>query len=262
MHGLRLGQSKRTLALQASGDHLVINGDSVKGGEISSADKKAFKHYKSQMRVFAKLMLKLYRKRAPKMVEANRGDQVTLLSLGLGLKMMGRKNMQDMMRLVLINIYDVMNEHFDHEGLKAAIALDAITGTNMGPRSPNTVFTYIHRMVGEALGNQGVTQVMGGMGSLGGALLSAAKTQGVEVRLDSSVCKIVKTEDRVTGVELASGEVIEATAVVSSADPTTTYRDLLGYRHIEAGQARRVEQYRTRSGTGKLHIALSGSATL
>jgi phytoene dehydrogenase-like protein len=113
-------------------------------------------------------------------------------------------------------------------------------------------------MVGEALGNQGVTQVMGGMGSLGGALLSAAKTQGVEVRLDSTVRKIVKTEDRVTGVELASGDVIEATAVVSSADPTTTYRDLLGYRHIEAGQARRVEQYRTRSGTGKLHIALSG----
>ncbi|MDA8657400.1 FAD-dependent oxidoreductase [Luminiphilus sp.] len=97
MHGLRLGQPKRTLALQATGDHLVINGDSVKGGEISPADKKAFKHYKSQMRVFATLMLKLYRKRAPKMVEANRGDQVTLLSLGLGLKMMGRKNMQDMM---------------------------------------------------------------------------------------------------------------------------------------------------------------------
>ena len=257
MHGLRLGQPKRTLALQATGDHLVINGDSVKGGEISPADKKAFKHYKSQMRVFAKLMLKLYRKRAPKMIEANRGDQVTLLSLGLGLKMMGRKNMQDMMRLVLINIYDVMNEHFDHEGLQAAIALDAITGTNMGPRSPNTVFTYIHRMVGEALGNQGVTQVMGGMGSLGGALLSTAKTQGVEVRLDSNVSKIVKTDDRVTGVALASGEVIEANVVVSSADPTTTYRDLLGYRHIEAGQARRVEQYRTRSGTGKLHIALS-----
>lgn len=183
---------------------------------------------------------------------------MTLLSLGLGLKMMGRKNMQDMMRLVLINIYDVMNEHFDHDGLKAAVALDAITGTNMGPRSPNTVFTYIHRMVGEALGNRGVAQVMGGMGSLGGALLSSAKTHGVEVRLGEAVTRIIKTDDRVTGVELSSGDVLEATAVVSSADPTTTYRDLLGYRNIEAGQARRVEQYRTRSGTGKLHLALSG----
>ena len=183
---------------------------------------------------------------------------MTLLSLGIGLKMMGRKNMQDMMRLVLINIYDVMNEHFDHDGLKAAIALDAITGTNMGPRSPNTVFTYIHRMVGEVLGNQGVRQVMGGMGRLGDALLSSAQAQGVEVRLGETVSRIVKTNDRVTGVELGAGDVLEAAVVVSSADPKTTYRDLLGYRHIEAGQARRVEQYRTRSGTGKLHLALSG----
>ena len=192
------------------------------------------------------------------MVEANWADRMTLLSLGLGLKMMSRRNMQDMMRLVLINIYDVMNEHFDHDGLKAAIALDAITGTNMGPRSPNTVFTYIHRMVGEALGNRGVSQVMGGMGRLGDALLSAAQAQGVEVRLGETVSRIVKIGDRVTGVELSSGDILEASAVVSSADPKTTYRDLLGYRHIEAGQARRVEQYRTRSGTGKLHLALSG----
>ena len=137
MHGLRLGKSKRTLALQANGDHLTIDGDSLSGAGINASDKKAYKEFKSQMRAFAKLMLKLYRTRAPKLVESDRGDKMTLLSLGLGLKMMGRKNMQDMMRLVLINIYDVMNEHFDHDGLKAAVALDAITGTNMGPRSPN-----------------------------------------------------------------------------------------------------------------------------
>lgn len=257
-HGFVVGESKRTIALQTSGDHLTIDGDSLSGASISASDQKAFTAFRSQMHAFAKLMLKLYRTRAPKMVEANWGDRMTLLSLGLGLKMMGRKNMQDMMRLVLINIYDVMNEHFEHEGLKAAIALDAITGTNMGPRSPNTVFTYIHRMVGESLGNRGVSQVMGGMGRLGDALQSSAQAQGVEVRLGETVGRIVKTNDRVTGVELSSGEVVEAAAVVSSADPTTTYRDLLGYRHIEAGQARRVEQYRTRSGTGKLHLALSG----
>ena len=113
-------------------------------------------------------------------------------------------------------------------------------------------------MVGEALGNRGVSQVMGGMGRLGDALLSSAQAQGVEIRLGEAVSRIVKTNTRVTGVELSSGEVVEAAVVVSSTDPTTTYRDLLGYRNIEAGQARRVEQYRTRSGTGKLHLALSG----
>jgi len=46
--------------------------------------------------------------------------------------------------------------------------------------------------------------------------------------------------------------------VMSSADPVTTFKSLLGYRHIETGMARRVEHYRTRSGTAKLHVVLSG----
>ena len=50
----------------------------------------------------------------------------------------------------------------------------------------------------------------------------------------------------------------ELEAAISSADPTTTFRDLLGYQHLETGMARRVAQYRTRSGTAKLHLALSG----
>ena len=66
-------------------------------------------------------------------MDHNWTDRITLKELGLGLKLMGRANMQDLMRIVMINIYDVMNEHFDHEGLKGALALDAITGTNMGP---------------------------------------------------------------------------------------------------------------------------------
>ena len=40
--------------------------------------------------------------------------------------------------------------------------------------------------------------------------------------------------------------------------PKTTFRDLVGYQHIETGMARRVEHFRTRSGTAKLHLTLSG----
>jgi len=157
----------------------------------------------------------------------------------------------------LINIYDVMNENFDHEGLKAALALDAITGTNMGPRSPNTVYTYLHRALGNQLQSKGVVQVMGGMGALGDVLQKVAEKQGATVRLGSPVQAIVKEEDRVCGVTLADGTTLRAKAVISSADPTTTFRDLLGYQHLETGTARRAAQYRTRSGTAKLHLALS-----
>ena len=256
--GLQVGAAKRTIALQADGDHLTIDGDLLRGAGIGTQDQAAYQSFRQQIDVFAKLMLKLYRSRAPKLVEADWSDRVTLMKLGLGLKMMGKANMQDLMRLALINIYDVMNENFDHPGLKAALAMDAITGTNMGPRSPNTVYTYLHRAMGRQLQQGGVSQVMGGMGALGAALQKAAEACGVRVQLGSSVQQIVKEGDRVTGVVLADGSSLRATAVISSADPTTTFRDLLGYQHLETGMARRVAQYRTRSGTAKLHLALSG----
>lgn len=255
--GLKVGARKRTVALQADGDHLSIDGDFLRGAGIGTKDQAAFQAFRKQMDVFGKLMLKLYRGRAPKLVDANWPDRLTLMKLGLGLKLMGKTNMQDLMRIVLINIYDVMNENFDHEGLKAALALDAITGTNMGPRSPNTVYTYLHRALGNQLQSKGVVQVMGGMGALGDALQKVAETHGATVRLGSTVQAIVKEGDRVCGVTLSDGTTLRAKAVISSDDPTTTFRDLLGYQRLETGTARRAAQYRTRSGTAKLHLALS-----
>ncbi len=95
------------------------------------------------------------------------------------------------------------------------------------------------------------------MGALGDVLQKVAETHGATVRLGSPVQAIVKEEDRVCGVTLADGTTLRAKAVISSADPTTTFRDLLGYQHLETGTARRAAQYRTRSGTAKLHLALS-----
>ena len=255
---LKMSAAKTTISLQPDGDHLIIDGEQISGAGVDASDQSAYRSFRRKIARFSKLMGGLYRVRPPKLVEANWADRLTLLKLGLGLKFMGRTNMQDLMRLIMINIYDVMNEHFRHDALKATLALDAVSGTNMGPRSPNTVFTYLHKTTGESLAQSGITQIMGGMGALGTALAQAAERQGVDIKLGTRVTGIVKTGDRVSGITLASGESISAKLVISSADPTTTFKTLLGYPNIEAGLARRVEHYRVRSGTAKLHLALKG----
>ena len=120
---------------------MTLDGDHIAGAGVDPVDQAAYREFRKMMRRFAKLMTHLYRGRPPKLVEHNWRDRFTLMKLGLGLKMMGRVYMRDIMRIVMINIYDVMNEHFKHDALKSTIALDAVTGTNMGPRSPNTVYS-------------------------------------------------------------------------------------------------------------------------
>ena len=111
-NGLRLGQPKRTISLQEDSDHLIVDGDNISGAGVDSADQAAYRDFKKMVSSFAKLMTTLYRSRPPKLVEQNWTDRLTLMKLGLGLKLLGRERLRDLMRIVMINIYDVMNEHF------------------------------------------------------------------------------------------------------------------------------------------------------
>jgi phytoene dehydrogenase-like protein len=259
LHGLKYAaRNLPTIALGEAGSHITLDGDGVEGSGISAEDQIAYKRFHGKMLKYAKLLRTAYEQRPPKLVESNWADRLTLLKLGLGMKRMGRDDMSDFMRLILINIYDLMKESFDNPLLQGAISLDAVLGTALGPRSPNTVFSYLHRQIGEVYGYRGVSQVAGGMGKVGQVLASSARKEGVDIRISARVTRINLEGSRVGGVTLESGEKLFAPLVISNADPVTTFASLLGFENMEAGMARRVSQIRNNSGTAKLHLALKG----
>lgn len=259
-HGLQwAAQNLASVSLDSQGQHLTLLGDQVSGDRVSADDRDAFRAFHAKTGKYVKVLLKAFEARAPKLVESNLTDRLTLIKLGLGLKMLGRDDMSDLMRIILINMYDVMEESFASEQLKGLLSLDSLLGSRMGPRTPNTVFGYLYRRVGESLGHSGQSLVKGGMGALGEAMAASARAAGVEVRLDAAVASIDVESGRAMGATLASGEQIRAPLVVSNADPVTTFERLVGYRHIETGMARRISQIRCNSGTAKLHLALDGA---
>jgi phytoene dehydrogenase-like protein len=143
--------------------------------------------------------------------------------------------------------------------LKGALSLDAVLGTNSGPRSNNTVFTALHRMSGNTGGAAGSASIpAGGMGAVIDALAAAAKNFGAEIRTGNPVNRILMVGDAVSGVQLSNGEQITGSIVVSNADPKTTIMDLLGARHVEAGFAQKIGNIRTKGNAAKLHLALNG----
>jgi len=165
--------------------------------------------------------------------------------------------MREFLRIAGINIYDILEEHFDSPLLKGALSLDGVLGTHLGPRSNNSVFATLHRMSGQVGGKQGaLAYPAGGMGTVTAALAAAATSKGVAIRTSSPVTRILVDGDRVTGVELEGGEQIVADTVVSNADPRTTFFSLVGARHLEAGFVRKIQHIRMRGNAAKLHLAL------
>lgn len=241
-----------TIALDENGNHLVIDGDKI-DGPISADDLKAFSAFNAQMAKFAGVLSDLFQKRPPRLGTKDRSDTWTMLSAAMKVRMMGRADMQDFIRIVAINIYDVLNEYFENELLKGALSFDAVLGTHTGPRSPNSVFTYLYRL---SANRASLSLPKGGMGAVTGALAQAAKDAGAEIRCGASVRHIVVDDGVVTGVELEDGETLVAGSVASSADPKRTMFDLLGAEHLETGFARRFHNIRMRGNVAKLDIAL------
>jgi phytoene dehydrogenase-like protein len=169
---------------------------------------------------------------------------------------MGKQEMQELLRIGAINIYDVLNENLDNQLLKGALSLEAVLGSHTGPRSPNTVLGLLYRRVGETFGFNGPAIPTGGMGNVSNAIASSATSLGATIRTGSRVERILIQEQKVAGVELDNGEIINCSRVISNADPKSTFSKLVGYPQLETGFSRRAANIRMKGNTAKLHLAL------
>ncbi len=74
---------------------------------------------------------------------------------------------------------------------------------------------------------EGVWYPMGGTRAVPDALVKLGTELGVEFRPNTEIKRLIVVNNTVTGVETTSGEVVEASAVVSNADAVRTLRELV-----------------------------------
>ena len=285
-HGLEFAaRNLKTVALGDDGERVVFAGGGVSG--VSADDAAAYAEFQRQNRRFARVLVGFCSCPLPRLVERRRSDSLALAKLAWNLRTLGKAELRELLRVGAINIYDVADEKFSSALLKAAVGMDAVLGSHMGPRSPNTVYSYLHRHMNDAAGATGPAVVKGGMGALGAAFAAAAESAGAEIRYGNRVVSIDLAEHlrqrlrpesarghpshkessgrghqsqidyRAAGVTLADGTRIAAGLVVSNADLKTTFR-LVGPLNLDAGFVRRVHNFRARGVTAKLHLALDG----
>lgn len=73
----------------------------------------------------------------------------------------------------------------------------------------------------------GAWHIGGGLGTLAPVLADRARERGVDIRLSTPVISIAQRNGVISGVELATGEFVEADIVISDADASSLYGSLL-----------------------------------
>lgn len=256
-HGLKLAASDiSTIALAADGNHMHLSRNSVSGGGISYDDVEKYKKFMALMHEYATTLGFLIDIPPFDIFNLDWDDKVAAMKLGWKLRFgLGAEKMSEFLRLISMNIRDVLDDEFDSELLKGTLSLDAVLGTHTGPYSPGNFLNFLYRI---AAGNNGAVDVpVGGMGAVTTAMAGSAMASGAEVRTNARVQKINVENCEVTGVTLENGEVLKAAIVVSNANMKTTVLDLVSTKHFEADFVKRTTEIRMRGTAAKLHIALS-----
>ena len=102
--------------------------------------------------------------------------------------MLGKTDMMEIFRIVPMCVADWVNEWFESEILRVAVAGPAILNTMTGPWSPGS---NLNLLMSEILFDSAVA---GGPAALNDALEKAARAQGVEIRTGSAVSHLKVAE--------------------------------------------------------------------
>ncbi len=254
-HGLRwTAQRPDLLALGDGGQSLLLGGDRERAVEEiakhSARDAQRYSAYRAFLdRV--RPVLRDFLDRPPlDLVHVESIGLWDLLGRALRLRRLGRRDMMELLRLPPMCVADWLGEWFETDLLRAALALPAVGGTYMGPRSPGSNFNLL---LWEAAAEGAVE---GGAPALVDALKKAARGLGVEIRTGTTVERILVDGAGVRGVALAGGEELGASVVAAACDPKQALLDLVPAGAIPYRLVQRMRNYRTRGTTAQILLAL------
>ena len=245
-----------TLAFGADGPPLRILGGQVQGADAAMAEAYAalYARLGRQARALGAMILET----PPGLGKASFGEMAALAKMALKMRLLGKTEMRDLLRIVLSNAWDLLNDEIGDGPLAGALAMDATLGGAMGPRSPGTVLTLLYRMASHSPHGHGLRVMpQGGPDALVKALTDCVTAAGGKIRTGAPVDRILVDNDRTAGVRLKSGEEIASPLVLSNASPRTTLMTLLGVEHLDGEFVRRCRTMASRGMVARLDFDLA-----
>ena len=261
--GLRLITPEVCLtALSPDGRALTLFQDTGQSAqEIARfSQKDAFKYseFQQSLTKISKVIADALATTPPDIDSPSRGDLWSMLKTGRAIRNLGRKDMFRLLRWGPMAVADLAAEYFETELLRAVIAARGVFGTFLGPWSAGSALVLLIRAAGDAHPAGSAMFTAGGIGAVTQAMASAAEAAGAEIRTGAEVIEIRVHDGKATGVLLATGEEIQARAVVSNADPKRTLLKLTDPTHLSPDFVQKLQHYRGNGTVAKVNLALSG----
>jgi phytoene dehydrogenase-like protein len=239
---------------------LTINPDPLRAAEsikhFSEKDATRWPEFVRFLNKSTKILEKAYATIMPRLpMDFNAREGFGLMDLGINLRLAGRKDMLNFIRALPMTAQELVEEYFESEVVKAAVASLGIHGFTLGPMGAGTGYTLIHNWMNRGgLAHRNVGQA----GGITQALADLVKAHGGEIRTGAEVECIQVDTYTSKGVILSNGEEIAASNVISALDPRRTFLSLVGPRNLPPEFVWHVQSIKMRGSVAKVHLLTDG----
>ena len=248
------------ISLLSGNNNLVLDPDPVKAAEaikrFSEKDAARWPEFAAFMNKAATFLDSLYATSMPRLPKNfSLEEGYGLAETGLDLRLMGRKNMLNMIRLLPMTAVEFLEEWFESEQLKAALASVAIHGVTLGVMSAGTGYTLLHNWLnrgGLSHGN------VGQAGEITQAFANAVNSLGGEILINAEVKQISVKDQRAAAVVLVNGQEFTAPVILSAVDPKRTFLSLVGPMELPPEFVWKTQSIKMRGSVAKLHLLTDG----
>ena len=251
----------RLVALAPDGPPLPFSTDVAKTAEairpFSAKDAHAYPEFAATLQRLGGFLSGLLDMTPPSIEEPSTAEMWELLKVGKRFRSLGRKDSFRLLRWGPMAAADLVGEWFENDLLQGAVATRGIFGAAQGPWSAGTgALLLLNAAFDPAPGGSSVT-VKGGAGALSSAMAEAARSAGVQIRVNAPVARVLVRDGKAHGVLLEDGTDVPATVVVSNADPRRTFLGLIDPVELDPAFLTKVRNYRARGTVAKVHLAVS-----
>jgi phytoene dehydrogenase-like protein len=224
---------------------------------FSKKDAAAYPRYDAALEKVAQVLRDLALKTPP-----NVGGGIRALlaagAQGWPMAKLGIETQRDLLDVFTKSARDFLEGWFEDDHVQSAFAFDAVVGNYAGVSTPGSAYVLLHHVFGEVNGKYGAWgHSVGGMGAITQAMAAACADEGVEITLDAPVAKVLVDGSKAAGVTLESGEELAAKIVAANVGPAMLYRQLVDASDLPADFNRRMQSFKTGSGTFRMNVALS-----
>ncbi|MBQ44979.1 MAG: amine oxidase [Porticoccaceae bacterium] len=262
-HGLVLVPYLGTVVFADNGDTMTsYHSEEAEYNQLrqrSPHDADAMFRFQTDLGRYAQLIRKTLLRTPPDPTSFRPRDIKELLWLAKQFWSLGEKELYEYIRFFTMSAADFLDDYFEDDLIKAAMASPGVIGTALGVYSPGSAYILLHHVMGDVDGNIGAWGLArGGMGSISNALAGALREHGGEIRTSSGVEKILVKNGKATGVVLENGDELYAGIVVSNMDAKRTFTKCMDKNDLPPGIYEKAKNFKIRGSSGKVNIALSG----